>query len=110
MEATELKRELIKAKASRRGRYPVGLREAVLEYAARSKKHGKSHVKVAAELGMSVQTLCYWRAVARNRGALTPVAIVPAPVVEREPVVELGPLRVRGLDVAGVAELLKRLA
>jgi len=41
---------------------------------------------------------------------LTPVAIVAAPVIEREPIVELGPLRVRGLDIVGVAELLKRLA
>jgi transposase-like protein len=110
MEAPELKRELIKAKASKHGRYPAALREAVVEYAARCKKHGKSHANVAVELGMSVQTLCYWRALARNRGHLTPVAIVAAPPVEREPIVELGPLRVRGLDIAGVAELLKRLA
>jgi transposase-like protein len=110
MEAPELKRELIKAKASKRGRYPAALREAVVEYAARCKRNGKSHAKVAVELGMSVQTLCYWRALARNRGHLTPVAIVAAPAVEREPIVELGPLRVRGLDIAGVAELLKRLA
>jgi transposase-like protein len=110
MEAQELKRELLKAKASKRGRYPAVLREAVLEYAARSKKHGKSHAKVAAELGMSVQTLCYWRAIARRRGALAPVAIVASATIEREPTVEFGPLRVRGLDIAGVAELLKRLA
>lgn len=110
MEAAELKRELIKVQAGKRGRYPVPLREAVLEYAGRAKKHGKSHAKVAAELGMSVQTLCYWRAAARRRGALRPVAIVAAHIGEREPVVELGPIRVRGLDVAGIAELLKRLA
>jgi transposase-like protein len=110
MEAAELKRELVKVQAGKRGRYPVALRDAVLEYAARAKRHGKSHAKVAAEIGMSVQTLCYWRAAARRRGALTPVAIVATATTEREPIVELGPIRVRGLDVAGVAELLKRLA
>jgi hypothetical protein len=39
----------------------------------------------------------------RRRGGLTPVAIVPASATEL--VVEFGPLRVRGLDVGGVAEL-----
>jgi transposase-like protein len=108
MEAAELKRELVKVQVGKRGRYPAALREAVVEYMARSKRSGKSHSKVAAELGMSVQTLCYWRAAARKRGALMPVAIV-ATATEREPVVELGPVRVRGLDVSGIAELLKRL-
>jgi len=60
MDAPELKRELVKVKASKGGRYPAALREAVLEYAERTKKNGRSHAKVAAELGMSVQTLCYW--------------------------------------------------
>jgi transposase-like protein len=109
MEAADLKRELVKVQNGKRGRYPATLRDAVLEYAARSKRGGKSHSKVAAELGMSVQTLCYWRAAARKRGSLMPVAIV-ATAAEREAVVELGPVRVRGLDVAGIAELLKRLA
>jgi transposase-like protein len=110
MEATELKRELAKAKSSKGGRYPAALRDAVVEYAAKRKEHGTSHAKVAAELGMSEPTLSFWRSQARSRGNLVPVAIVAAPRVEREAIVELGPLRVRGLDIAGIAELLKRLA
>lgn len=112
MEAPELKRRLAQARAKGRGRYPAALREAVLAYAARRKAERVSQDKVAAELGMSRQTLCYWRALARNRGGLTPVTIVakPDPVSMPEVVVECGPLRVRGLDVGGVAELLRRLA
>lgn len=107
MEASELKRRL----AQGRGRhgYPAELREAVLVYAARRKAERVSQSKVAAELEMSDQTLCYWRALARQRGAITPVAIVREREVSREVVVECGPLRVRGLDVSGVADLLRRL-
>lgn len=110
METLELKRLLSRARAENRGRYPVKLREAVMAYAGRRRGQKASRKEVAAELGMSAATLSYWCAPARKRGALEPVTIVarsePAPDV----VVECGPLRVRGLDVASVAELLRRLA
>ncbi|MEA2664847.1 MAG: hypothetical protein QOI11_1791 [Candidatus Eremiobacteraeota bacterium] len=110
MEANELKRRLAQKRGGRG--YPAELREAVLAYAARRRSERVSQDKVAAELGMSPQTLCYWRALARQRGGIAPVAIVasrePAKPA-REVVVECGPLRVLGLDVAGVADLLRRL-
>jgi transposase-like protein len=109
MEASELKRRLAQAGAQGKGKYPAPLREAVLAHAARRKADRVSQDKVAAELGMSAQTLCYWRALARQRGGLAPVTIVAPAQSEREVVVECGPLRVRGLDVGGVAELLRRL-
>lgn len=109
MEAPELKKRLAQARAKGRGKYPPDLREAVLAYAARRKAERASQDKVAAELGMSQQTLCYWRALARQRGSLAPVTIVARPESAQEVVVECGPLRVRGLDVGGVAELLRRL-
>jgi transposase-like protein len=109
MEASDLKRELAKARSAKRGKYPSALREAVVEYAAREKKRGKSQGSVASELGMSTQTLCYWRALARHRGGLSPVTIIAKPEPKQDVVVECGPLRVRGLDVAGVADLLRRL-
>ena len=55
-------------------------------------------------------TLSYWCTPPRKGARLTPVSIVPAREVARDVVVECGPLRVRGLDVPGVAELLRRLA
>ncbi len=81
----------------------------MLAYASRRRSERVSQEKVAAELGMSPQTLCYWRALARQRGGIAPVATVAQRAPEREVIVECGPLRVKGVDVSGVAELLRRL-
>ena len=107
MEASELKRRLARGRG-RQG-YSADLKEAVLAYAARRRAERVSQDKVASELGMSAQTLGYWRALARQRGRMTPVTIVAPAEPQRELVVECGPLRVRGLDVNSVAELLRRL-
>ena len=103
----ELKRQLAHGRI--RKRYPAELREAVLAYAAKRPAERVSQSKVAAELGMSEQTLGYWRALARERGGSAPVTIVANPERSHDVVVECGPLRVRGLGVSGVAELLRRL-
>jgi hypothetical protein len=110
MESAELKRLLARARSDKRGRYPTKLREAAVAYAARRRAQRASRDVVAAELGMSVATLSYWCAPARSRGGLEPVTIVARPEPTPDVVVECGPLRVRGLDVASVAELLRRLA
>lgn len=109
MEAAELKREFLKAKAGGGARYPAALRQAAVEYAKRAKTQGRSQAQVAGELGVSEQTLRYWRSKSRE-GELMPVAIVAPSGPSQDPVVEVGALRVRGLDIAGIAELLKRLA
>ncbi|MDB4972533.1 MAG: hypothetical protein JWN48_874 [Myxococcaceae bacterium] len=109
MEAHELKRRLAQGRSRGRNGYEPELREAVLAYAARRKAEGASQKRVAAELAMSEQTLCYWRALARQRGGLSRVAIIAEPAVACEVIVECGPLRVRGLDIGGVAELLRKL-
>jgi transposase-like protein len=110
MDATELKRLLAKARVSKRSRYPSRLREAVIAYAGKRRAQKASREVVAAELGMSAATLSYWCAPARSRGTLEPVTIVARQEPTSEVVVECGPLRVRGLDVGSVAELLRRLA
>jgi transposase len=104
-----LKRRLRRARSGGRGRYPLELRKAVVEYARGAKRDGRSGQKVAAELGMSSHTLQYWQAAARGHGELLPVKVVAGATTEREVVIECGQVRVRGLDIAGVAELLKRL-
>lgn len=111
MDTDELKRELAKVRGSRSGRYPTQLREAVVALSNRNKALGKSHSKTAAEIGLSFQTLCYWRALSRSGGSkLARVAIVQEVAPRREVVVECGPLRVRGLDVVELAELVRRLS
>jgi hypothetical protein len=111
MDVDDLKRQLAKVRGSRGGRYPLQLREAVVELSNQNKAVGKSHGKTAAQLGMSLQTLCYWRALSRSKGSkLARVAIVHEAVPRRELIVECGLLRVRGLDVVELAELVRRLA
>ena len=70
-----------------------------------------SDAALASELGMSLGTLQYWRATER-RGKLVPVTLVEAPAPTWTPglMLECGRLRVHGLDLDGVTELLKRLA
>jgi hypothetical protein len=109
MEAMDLKRQLDRCRSAKRGRYPDELRRAVVAYAKRRKGERASRDVVAEELGMSVATLSYW--CSASSGTIKPVAIVP---VAREPArqvtVECGPIRVCGLDIEGVVELLRRLA
>jgi hypothetical protein len=82
----------------------------VVAYAAKRRAQKASRGVVAGELGMSAATLSYWCAPARTRGCLEPVTIVSRVEPAHDVVVECGPLRVRGLDVVAVAELLRRLA
>ena len=110
METNELKKRLAAARATGRGSYPPALREKVVAYAAERSAQRVSRDRVAAELGMSVATLSYWCAPARHTGSLAPVTVIAEPVLTQELVVECGALRIRGLDVGSVAELLKRLA
>jgi hypothetical protein len=83
------------------------LREAVLDHARKAKEAGKSDAALASELGMSLGTLQYWRAT--QRGKLVPVTVVEAPAPTPGLVLECGRLRVHGLNLDGVTELLRRL-
>jgi hypothetical protein len=109
MEANELKKQLAAARAARRGSYPSALREKVVAYAAKRRAQRVSRDRVATELGMSAATLSYWCAPARRSPSLAPVTVIAEAAPRQEVLVECGPLRIRGLDVNGVAELLKRL-
>jgi hypothetical protein len=109
METSELKKQLAAARSARRGSYPPGLREKVVAYAAKRRAQRVSRDKVAVELGMSVATLSYWCAPARRRASLAAVTVIAEAAPKHEVLIECGPLRIRGLDVGGVAELLKRL-
>ena len=80
----------------------------MLEHSREAKGLGRSDAVLASELGMSLGTLQYWRATER-RGKLVPVTIVEAPAPAAGLVLECGRLRVHGLDLDGVTELLRRL-
>ena len=79
-----------------------------MAHAREAKEAGKSDAALATELGMSLGTLQYWRAT-EQRGRLVPVTVVEAPAPAPGLVIECGRLRVYGLNLDGVTELLRRL-
>lgn len=81
-----------------------------MAFAEKAKIGGQADAKTAAELGLNVHTLRYWRAAGRSGGRLVPIAVVADRAPATEVVVECGRLRIRGLCMASLAELLGRLA
>jgi transposase len=100
-------------RAGKRGpgrRYPAELRRRGAAYLRARQAAGARLSVVLRELGVRRETLARWsKPAAEARPRFVPVAVVEAPGGR---VVVHGPagVRVEGLDVAGVAELLRRLA
>ena len=111
----ELKQELSKLGPRGRGRpYPKGLLETLLSYTVARRRQGAKVVEVAAELGMKFHTLARWlgeRRATTARFERVDVVAPPAPPAPRTLVVH-GPrgLRIEGLDLTDVAELVRRVA
>lgn len=111
----ELRTALSKLGEMGRGkRYPRALLEKMLSYTVARRRQGATLLAVGGELGMNWKTLARWlgeRKAARFErvevSAPTPAVTAPMPL----PIVVYGPrgLRIEGLDVSGVAELLRRL-
>jgi len=109
------------AKLGQRGRttpYPNKLRDEAVDYARERREQGATWGLVARELGIGIDSLTNWARLA-GRGAARPefrqVALKQGEVavsVTGSAMVVHGPggVRVEGLDVAGLAELLRRLA
>jgi transposase-like protein len=94
-----------------RRRFPPELRAELAVYARERLAQGVSQARVASELGVSAPT------VARLGGRAAPRALVPVRVVEddappRVAITVRGPcgLVIEGLDVAGVAALLREVS
>lgn len=93
-----------------RSRYPAEFRERVLAMAQEQMRLGLAVDQVAAQLGLRVKTLRKWlgpepQAVWRPVRVETAVAALSA----RQPVVIVGGIRVEGLDLEGVVDLLRAL-
>ena len=112
MDAGELRKRLGQAVPGGRRGFDDSLRAAVVAYASARRLEGLSVTRVAAELGLPNQTLGRWLAGKAGRGAIRKVT-VGSPPESAQPasdlVVECGPLRIRGLDLAGVVKLLRSL-
>jgi hypothetical protein len=95
-------------------RYPETLKREVLAYLAERRKEGRGYATVSAELGIPRRSLKLWSAAPRQTAnprfvAMTIGEAAPAPVsgiVVHAP----GGLRIEGLDLGGLVELLRRLA
>jgi len=98
----------------RRGRgcrYPKGLLEGLLGYTVARRRQGATLLTIGDELGVSWRTLGRWLSGRKQVRKFQPVQLVaPAEPVKREVVVH-GPcgVRIEGLDVEGVAQLVRRL-
>lgn len=101
-------------RAGRRGpgrRYPPDLRRRGAEYLRARQAAGAPLSAVLRELGVRRETLVGWAAPAsvKTKPRFVPVTVMEAPagrIVVHGP----GGVRIEGLDVAGVAEILRRLS
>jgi hypothetical protein len=101
-------------RAGRRGpgrRYPEELRRRGAAYLRARQAAGAPLSAILRELGVRRETLAGWAAPAagKTRPRFVPVTVMEAPagrIVVHGP----GGVRVEGLDLAGVADLLRRLA
>src|SRR6187402_3989528 len=110
----ELQLEISKLGPRGRGRgYPKGLMGKLLSYTVAGRRQGAKLVEVAAELGMKSHTLARWLGEKRSSASFERVEVVAAvaPAVARNVIVH-GPhgLRIEGLEVADVAELVRRVS
>jgi hypothetical protein len=96
-------------------RYPEEMKREALAYLAERRLGGGGVASAASELGLRKRTLMLWAAAPRPTGAarFVPMAVVAdasPPAAASAIVVHARGLRVEGLDVATLADLLRRLA
>jgi transposase-like protein len=116
-----LRHALSVADRSGRGRpYPAAIRREVIAYVSRQRAQGQSVALLAEELGLSPLTLGRWLEQPAHGAAMAlfrPVSLAAAaPAVEvlpaRSSLVVHGPggLRIEGLDLDSLTQLVRRLA
>ena len=112
----ELRQELSSLGPRGRGRpYPKELLQKLLSYAVARRRQGASIVAVATELGIHFATLARWLGEKKSGRRFERVDAGAAPKVAARSLCGLvvhGPrgLRIEGLDLDGVVELLRRVA
>jgi hypothetical protein len=113
---TELAERIVAAqKQRRRGKvYPAELRRDIESYVRDRRATGRSLHGTAQDLGLSQTTLVRWKLQARRDPGLPqmrPVSVLPMPPTFTGAISVSGPrgLRIEGLDLDAVAELIRRL-
>jgi hypothetical protein len=110
----ELRQALSKLGPRGRGKaYPKGLMGDLLSYTVARRRQGATVRAIADELGMSWQTLSRWTGGRKAGARFERVEVVTAPAsAPRALLVVHGPLglRIEGLDLDGVVDLVRRVA
>ncbi len=105
-------REQLEQQRDKRGRVPAEVRREVVRVLEQARKGGRPYRELAAEIGMSLQTLMGWRHQERHAGSKLAPVKVAAVAKPASSLVVHGPrgLRVEGLSVAELSELWVRLS
>ena len=113
-EADRLRRELA-ARTYRRGPLPAALRDRARAYVVARRAAGLTLVKIAAEIGLAMETVGRWtRPRAATRSALVPVRVVDAATSYTKQsaatplVVTPNGLRIEGLTFEQIVVLVER--
>ena len=108
----ELRSALSKLGEMGRGkRYPRPLLEKMLSYTVARRRQGATLLAVGGEIGMNWKTLARWVGERKTASRFERVQVAAPEAVVSASLVVHGPrgLRIEGLDVGGVAELVRRL-
>ena len=112
--AERLRGALATAERAGAGRpYPETLRAAAIDYRREREREGAALSEVAGELGVSAISLERWSRRRREREtSFRAIELVGEPVRRASAVVVHGPrgLRIEGLTVSEIAELIERLS
>jgi transposase-like protein len=106
------------SRREKRRRYPLKLRERAVDYARDARARGMSDAEIARVLGVNRHTFVKWeRQLGEIGGSFRAVELV-----EEQPpkvhgtrdaiggvVVTIGSMRIEGLDLEGLAELVRRV-
>jgi transposase len=120
MTKESLRVALAKADRSGAGRpYPPELRREAVAYVESRRQEGATRDEAASEIGVSTESIARWsaRMVSGERVGFRQVVVMPHALVATGPAAKHGRpivhgphgLRIEGLDVAGIAELLRSL-
>jgi len=117
--AQRLKAEVEALVRGKKSPFPAALKRKLIEYARARRADGASFQVIGEEVGVVHRTMALWATsvesaqtnlAAAERPRFRRVEVREVAVVARLVVVHTSGTRVEGLDIAGVADLLRRLA
>ncbi len=105
-------RQQLENKRDSRGRVPAAIKRAALLIIERARQNGMSYRAISKQIGVNNHTLRYWRETSKTKSVIKAVRIAEPNAKPKSEVVLVGPrgLRIEGLNLSELAELLVRLA